>query len=578
MPNFAYINQTNFRPFSYQEMLAPVLAYTQAHQAVEEAYGELESQANAIGSLINSTNDPTAYSRYKAIEDSIRAQADTLARSGLNPSSRKQLLDIRGNYNKNIVPINRAIARRDELAKEQRAARLQNPTIMYQRDLTTLSPESSLDRFLENPDYDYGESYSGALLTQQVSTAASNLAKELTNYGNGKRLDAFTKTFMQRHGYTREQVLDAINNPKRAESQPVLNAIVEQAIQSSNMLNWADADTINRAYNYARQGLWSAIGQSQVSPYEDKGAVIAAQEASQKRVAAYTRAINNPTPTGGYPNNPTPIISSRTKKNLKDFSHNFYVNSRGKIMMTWKGWKDYSTPVKRKVGKVMTTPEGTTILTGVHYVNEPSPFKKFMDSIGAKNIKGWQPGNFGNLWSRYVSGAGSHNGVQRTEYITDIKGSDRDDFTDQVLRAARSEGVLYGADMDDKSNKFVQTHNNLPLKKLNGKDYSIISQANSAYGRTLLVKNNKANEVSRYFAPRGINYSAENSSNNALSNMNNIEGVLSSGTLNGKPLTQEQRAFLENQYQYQSNNYGMINSQVGIVSETPKNSPSPYVW
>lgn len=577
MPEFLYTNQTNFRPFSYQEMLAPVLMATQAHQAVEEAYGELESQANAIGSLINSTNDPIAYSRYKAIEDSIRAQADALARSGLNPSSRKQLLDIKGNYNKNIVPINRAIARRDELAKEQRAARLQNPTIMYQRDFTTLSPESSLDRFLENPDYGFGDVTSGALLTQQAAAQASAIAKRLGGISRGK-LDAYTNSFVEHYGLSPSEIAAFNVNPRDPKANRVLRAIYDNVYSTvpESIRNQYASDVDS----YIGMGLWSAVGQDKFNQYADFGARLAAQEASQKRVAAYTRAINNPTPTGGYPNNPTPIISSRTKKNLNDFSHYFYVNSRGKIMMKWKGWKEYSTPVKRKVGKVVTTPEGTTILTGVHYVNEPSPFKKFMDSIGAKNIKGWQPGNFGNLWSRYVSSSGSHNGVQRTEYITDIKGSDRDDFTDQVIRAARAEKVLYGADFDDKSNTFVRTHKDLPLSKLNGKDYSIISQANSAFGngRTLLVKNNKTNEVDRYFAPRGINYTAENSSNNALSNMNSIEGVLSSGTLNGKPLTQEQRAFLENQYQYQSNNYGMINSQVGIVSETPKNSPSPYTW
>ena len=49
MPNFAYTNTTQFRPFSFEEQLRPLLMYTQAHQAVEEAYSELDSQANAIG-------------------------------------------------------------------------------------------------------------------------------------------------------------------------------------------------------------------------------------------------------------------------------------------------------------------------------------------------------------------------------------------------------------------------------------------------------------------------------------------------------------------------------------------------
>ena len=197
MPNLILTSNAKFRPFEYSEMLAPVLMATQAHQAIEEAYSELDSQANAIGSLANETNDPVTYARYKSYEASLRNQADILAKNGLTPGSRKSLLDLKGRYAKEITPIQNAITRRRELADEQRKALLQNPTLMFQRDMNSVSYDSSLDRFLENSDYDYGQQYSGALLTQQVSQAAGNLAKELTNYGNGKRLDAYTKTFLQ---------------------------------------------------------------------------------------------------------------------------------------------------------------------------------------------------------------------------------------------------------------------------------------------------------------------------------------------------------------------------------------------
>lgn len=339
MPNFAYTNQTNFRPFSYQEMLAPVLMATQAHQAVEEAYSELDSQANAIGSLANEANDPVTYQRYKAYESALRTQADALAKNGLTPSSRQSLLDLKGRYAKDITPIQNAITRRRELVDEQRKALLQNPTLMFQRDMNSMSYESSLDRFLENPDYDYGERYSGALLTQQVSQAAGNLAKELSNYGNGKRLDAYTKTFLQQHGFTRGQVLDAISNPNRAQSQPVLNAIVEQVMGSSGMASWADQPTMDKAYNYARQGLWSAIGQTNVSAYEDYGARLAAQEAMQKRLKAYERQqaeqsrlrMYNINPSSLYGREEVAAQNKATKKLLKKFRSKGYFNSRGAL-------------------------------------------------------------------------------------------------------------------------------------------------------------------------------------------------------------------------------------------------------
>lgn len=590
MPNFAYANQTNFRPFSYQEMLAPVLMATQAHQALEEAYSELDSQANAVGSLANETNDPVAFVRYKAYETSLRDQADSLAKNGLTPGSRKSLLDLRSRYSKDIVPIKNAITRRRELADEQRKALLQNPTLMFQRDLNSLSYESSLDRFLENPDYDYGERYSGALLTQQVSQAASNLAKELSSYGNGKRLDAFTKTFIQRHGFTRAQVLDAINNPNRANSQPVLNAIVEQVIGSSNMPKWADNNTMNRAYNYARQGLWSAIGQTQVSSYEDYRAKLAAQEAMQRRLMkAKSEEL-----TGGYPNNPTPIISANEKKNLdnniKNYSKYFYKGKDGHIYMNQAGLKEYNRIVQGKIGgKIMTTPEGTVI--GVADPNGKGSytnFRRFIDSIGGTKyiIKGkMQPGNLGNLWTNYIKNKGVLNGntaTRRTEYITDIKGADLKDFKNKVLRAARDEGQLYGADFDSKKGVFIQTEENLSLADLVKDKYIITARANSAddktASRTIFVTNYETGQTKRYFTPRGIHYRAENSSDDALHNMHIIEDALYSGKINGKPMTDRQRTILENKYNYYSNMYGMIDSQVGLDYGTPTQSNTPYTW
>lgn len=570
MPNIILTSNARFSPFTFDEMLKLPMMNTQAHQAIEEAYSELDSQANAIGSLANETDDPITYARYKSFEDSLRSQADALAKNGLTPGSRKSLLDLKGRYYEEITPIQNAITRRRALADEQRKALLQNPTLMYQRNLNVKSRETSLDRFLENPDYDYGQQYSGALLTQQVSQAASNLAKELTSYGNGKRLDAYTKTFMQHHGFTREQVLDAINNPNRAASQPVLNAIVEQVIGSSGMSNWADTPTMNKAYNYARQGLWSAIGQTNVSPYEDYGARMALQD--------YYRRKNNNL-TGDYPNNPIPIISSRAAKeatdNINNFKQYFYKDKNGHWKMNTDGLKAYHRPQYMQNGPNIKG----------EYVT--SDFKRFIDSIGGAkyiiSVDGklrMQPGNLGNLFSQYIENSKKGKGMMRTEYITDIKGSDQADFKTQVMRAARAEGKLYGSDINDKTDLFEATGDDLSLKDLASDDYAVVSEANSAYpnGRTLFVLNKTNGEIKRYKAPAGIHYTAENSSTNALHNMKTIEETLMSGTLNGKPLTEAQITFLNNLYRQNSNMYGMINSQIGMRHDIPTVNNNPSSW
>ena len=99
-----------------------------------------------------------------------------------------------GQYAKDIIPIQEAIETRKKQAEMQQQAYLQNPTLLLSRRAST----TSLDEYLKNPNLEY-DSYSGAMLTQQVSQQAQALAKELTEYGLGKPIDAYTNTFLKRN-------------------------------------------------------------------------------------------------------------------------------------------------------------------------------------------------------------------------------------------------------------------------------------------------------------------------------------------------------------------------------------------
>lgn len=118
MANYSLILDTKFKPFSYAEMLAPVAAATQAHQAIEEEYGNLAAKANVWEEMANEQTDPYAYKMYKTYSDDLEARAEQLMRYGLNASSRRGMLDMRARYSKEIVPIEVAYKRREELATE----------------------------------------------------------------------------------------------------------------------------------------------------------------------------------------------------------------------------------------------------------------------------------------------------------------------------------------------------------------------------------------------------------------------------------------------------------------------------
>lgn len=285
MANYSLILDTKFKPFSYAEMLAPVAAATQAHQAIEEEYENLSAKASVWENMANEQSDPYAYKMYKTYANDLESRAEQLMRYGLNASSRKEMLDMRARYSKEIVPIETAYKKREALAAEQREAIAQNPTMLYQRMANTIS----LDDFIRNPSLDYGEQYSGALLTQQVATKAAAIAKELRDPGengqiarkNLEKILPYQYRLLEQHGFNSSEVLKAIQQDHKASY--ILTNLVDSTLESSGIANWADATTRAKARAYANEGLWNAVGQSEYKYVTDQAGLNQQQADLQNR-------------------------------------------------------------------------------------------------------------------------------------------------------------------------------------------------------------------------------------------------------------------------------------------------------
>lgn len=273
MANYSFISNAKFRPFSYQEMLQPLQAYTNEYNTIQEGMGELSTKAGVFERLANEQTDPQAYAMYKQYSNDLAKQAESLAKQGLTPASRQGLIDMKRRYSSEIVPIEQAYKRRQELVDEQRKLQAQDSTLLFDRPASTLS----LDELISNPALS-PQSYSGALLSKQVGTAAQNLAKEVRENPRKWRTilgNQYYETIMQK-GFRPEEIMQAVqNNP---EASPILQGIVEDAVGSSGIRNWGDENILNRAYDYARQGLWNAVGETQYQTLSNKAYDYAMQE------------------------------------------------------------------------------------------------------------------------------------------------------------------------------------------------------------------------------------------------------------------------------------------------------------
>lgn len=249
---------TRFNPFTYDEMVKPLLYYKQAYDAAEAAYSDLTTQTDSLENIVDSDTGSRASERFHRYSDDLYNAVSDFSK-GMTASNRSQLLNMKRRYAKEIQPIADANKRRTELAEEQRRLELQNPSMMWQRRASDMS----LDEFLANPSADYGKSISGSTLAAQVSAGATALAKEFRDNPEKMRdvLGGDYYEYVKQRGFSSEAVLAAIMNDPNAS--PVLSNLVEGAISSSGVKDWADNNTLQKAYDYARQGLWSAVGQDE---------------------------------------------------------------------------------------------------------------------------------------------------------------------------------------------------------------------------------------------------------------------------------------------------------------------------
>ena len=584
MANYSLVIGSKFSPFSYQELLQPALMATQAHQELENQYSELATKASVWEEMANEQTDPYAYKMYKTYANDLEEQAGQLAREGLNAASRRDMLNMRARYSKEITPIEQAYTARQKQAEQQQQALLQDPTLMLSRRAAT----TSLDDYIRNPHLDY-ESYSGKLITAQAASAASALAKEMQEKPRKWRSilgNSYYEAMMQK-GFSSQAVLQAIqDNPNAA---PQLTRIVEDAINSSGVRDWGDQATIERAIDYAKQGLWSAVGETQYQTLQNQEYLNPLQRAQLAKL----REEQNPPPKpkGGLGLNPSNIYSSRElskdekkyKNALEKYSQYFYRDAGGRIKMTWKGWQEYN---RNATQKVTTTGSGSgtarlmnaeTQLQGGRSKFTPTAFRTFMDSIGAKNVNGWQPGNFGNVWGRYVTNSpeaktAKYDAMKTSEYIYDVPANDeyQNNFKSKLSRAIGSSGMLEEVDYNPKTNKWEATGKTLPFSKFDTKDYKLVSRVPSEIGTTWFIKKDKET-AKRYRAVPGVHTTAEGGRDEAITQM-----LITQRMLQNPNLTPQQRAKLEDHYDNLTQQQIMFESQLDLTNQTSTQNINPY--
>ena len=282
MSRFIVTSGSDFRPFSYDELMKPVQASAEAHAAAADAYDQLSMETEALGRYI-SQNDDDAEARalYDNYVKKLGDLQNNLWSNGFTARTRRDLSSARSAYANDITRLKSAIEARQERSKEYWDARHKNPDLV-----TGFDPRiGGLDNYLR--DSEYGRdwySYSGTQFANEVGAEAKARAAELFDLYTDKANAPGYLMQIQQQGFTNAEVDGAgrIANDILAgkygledvkdSPEKILAGVLVSRLASTGAVSGQNIspEEYNRLFNYGRLGLSQGVGEVNKKLLADK--------------------------------------------------------------------------------------------------------------------------------------------------------------------------------------------------------------------------------------------------------------------------------------------------------------------
>lgn len=140
MANIYLTETAQFKPFSYQEMLAPVKSYTDAYNALEDEMTNLDIMAGDVaGKLTQNPEDAELRNIYNRFQTDMQTAMNNLYNNGYNSTTRKQLAGLKARYAKELNPINEAYKAYQEDQKYLNKMAIEHPEIIIKNKSASIS-------------------------------------------------------------------------------------------------------------------------------------------------------------------------------------------------------------------------------------------------------------------------------------------------------------------------------------------------------------------------------------------------------------------------------------------------------
>jgi len=274
-----------FTPLSMQEILYPAQMLAQQHIEAEKEYQAEQDKAALLKTMLVEGVDKDAISELNRYSGTVSSAINELSDKGVvGGATRRNLLNIKKDYNEKLMPLQSVALKREQAAKTLAEKKLNDDTYEY------VDPyKKSLTDGLADPSIYMQSGKSGSELMKQVAQQASVVAKKTTMTPELVKAAGINYQYFVKYGQgaTLEQIQKAaLDNGDKATFDNITNylsGIVDTTMEASGAAEMfgVDSNEYKRLKQHARLGLAAAVGEDKWGNMADQYGMSSAL-ASQK--------------------------------------------------------------------------------------------------------------------------------------------------------------------------------------------------------------------------------------------------------------------------------------------------------
>lgn len=243
---------SQYNPYTFEEMLKPLLLYKEEYDTQTKAYEDYNTNTEAIGAFLDPTIDKDILNNvYNPYIQELNDAALALSK-GLTPQSKETLRKIKSDYNRNILSIKAGIEGREKARQQWNELSAKDRTLM-----TSHNPNyASVSEYMNGKSPE-SINVSGAELMQRAYNVAQRASKNnILNPQFMKVMGDQYYQIKQSYGFDSPEMDSFLS--ENIVGIPVIDSMISEILSSSNVDKLSPEDQ-TRAIKYALEGAFNGI-------------------------------------------------------------------------------------------------------------------------------------------------------------------------------------------------------------------------------------------------------------------------------------------------------------------------------